>query len=498
LAAVGQNPVGNELMTTATQRVAEIGRRRAAGEAVGVTSVCSAHPLVIEAALRDGQRRSVDVLIEATCNQVNQDGGYTGMTPAAFRAFVETIARNVGFDPSRLILGGDHLGPNPWKHLPPKDALDKALTMIEAFAAAGFTKLHLDTSMGCKGEPAALTDAVTAERAARLAERAEATAAASGGARPVYVIGTEVPIPGGALEGLDHVEVTEADAAGKTIDVHRRAFADRRLEDAFGRVIAVVVQPGVEFGNTAVIVYRPDRARALSGVLAGASQFVCEAHSTDYQPRQALRALVEDGFAILKVGPALTFALREALYGLSRIADIVAPAPDREALPDVMEREMLEAPDNWRKYYPGDEVERALLRHYSFSDRIRYYWPNAAAQAAVDRLMLVLGDREIPLPLISQYLGRLRDGVVAGAVPPKARDLILANIGLVLDDYASATDVRQGAQSGVAGGAVLASTGNSVALAAERLIPGKASPAPNLSKQQTTDTLRQRNSSVAR
>ena len=237
-------------MTTATQRVAEIGRRRAAGEAVGVTSVCSAHPLVIEAALRDGQRRSADVLIEATCNQVNQDGGYTGMTPAAFRAFVETIARNVGFDPSRLILGGDHLGPNPWKHLPPKDALDKALTMIEAFAAAGFTKLHLDTSMGCKGEPAALTDAVTAERAACLAERAEATAAASGGVRPVYVIGTEVPIPGGALEGLDHVEVTEADAARKTIDVHRRAFADRRLEDAFGRIIAVVVQPGVEFGNS--------------------------------------------------------------------------------------------------------------------------------------------------------------------------------------------------------------------------------------------------------
>ena len=188
--------------------------------------------------------------------------------------------------------------------------------------------------MGCKGEPPALTDAVTAERAARLAERAEATVAARGGAAPVYVIGTEVPIPGGALEALDHVEVTEADAARKTIDVHRRAFADRRLEDAFGRVIAAVVQPGVEFGNAAVIVYRPERARALSGVLAGASQLVFEAHSTDYQPRQALRALVEDGFAILKVGPALTFALREALYGLSRIADVLEPAPDRPPLPD--------------------------------------------------------------------------------------------------------------------------------------------------------------------
>ncbi len=484
-------------MMTATQRLAEIGRRRAAGEAVGVTSICSAHPMVIEAALRHGQRRSADVLIEATCNQVNQDGGNTGMTPADFRAFVETIARDVGFDPSRLILGGDHLGPNPWKHLPAQDAMTKASTMIGAFAAAGFSKLHLDTSMGCKGEPAALADVATAERAARLAELAETTVAACGGEAPVYVIGTEVPIPGGALEALDHVEVTETDAALETVEVHRRAFADRRMEDAFGRVIAAVVQPGVEFGNAAVIVYRRERARALSGVLAGASQFVFEAHSTDYQPRQALRALVEDGFAILKVGPALTFALREALYGLSRIADVLAPARDRQPLPDVMENVMLGAPDNWRKYYPGSEAERAYLRHYSLSDRIRYYWPNDAARAGVEQLMLALGDREIPLPLISQYLGRLRDGVAVGAISPIARDLILANVGLVLGDYASADGERQAASSCVAGGTEHASTGQSVALATGRPIPGEASPAPiSRSRRKTTEHFQQQSVSL--
>ena len=63
------------------------------------------------------------MLIEATCNQVNQEGGYTGMTPADFRGFVEAIAARVGFDPSRIILGGDHLGPNPWKQLPAEEAL---------------------------------------------------------------------------------------------------------------------------------------------------------------------------------------------------------------------------------------------------------------------------------------------------------------------------------------------------------------------------------------
>ena len=98
-------------------------RDRLTDGAAGVTSVCTAHPLVIEAALSHGLRTGQRVLIEATCNQVNQDGGYTGMTPADFRGFVEGIATEVGFDPARIILGGDHLGPNPWKHLPPEEAM---------------------------------------------------------------------------------------------------------------------------------------------------------------------------------------------------------------------------------------------------------------------------------------------------------------------------------------------------------------------------------------
>jgi len=189
------------------------------GEKTGITSVCSAHHVVIEAALRLGRDMDRDVLIEATCNQVNQDGGYTGMTPAAFRNFVEGIAEKTGLAMDRIILGGDHLGPNPWKHLPPADAMAKAETMIAAYAAAGFTKLHLDTSMGCQGEPVALADEVTAQRAARLATVAENNK--NGSFDPVYVIGTEVPVPGGAFESLDHLQVTRPESV-RSMGVERR------------------------------------------------------------------------------------------------------------------------------------------------------------------------------------------------------------------------------------------------------------------------------------
>ena len=87
----------------------------------GIPSICSAHPMVLEASMRATLPTQLPLLIEATCNQVNQDGGYTGMTPKDFRSFVEQIAAENGFPTERIILAGDHLGPNPWKSLPAED-----------------------------------------------------------------------------------------------------------------------------------------------------------------------------------------------------------------------------------------------------------------------------------------------------------------------------------------------------------------------------------------
>jgi D-tagatose-1,6-bisphosphate aldolase subunit GatZ/KbaZ len=404
----------------------------------GITSVCSAHPMVIEATLMRGLAESMPVLIEATCNQVNHEGGYTGMTPAGFRRFVEEIAERVGFPRDHLILGGDHLGPNPWKSLPAEEALKRAETMVAAYVAAGFEKIHLDTSMGCAGEPAALADELTARRAARLARVAEAQAGKSD-TRPVYVIGTEVPPPGGATHVLDQIAPTEPAAPGRTLEVHRAAFAEAGVSGILERVIGIVVQPGVEFGNANVVIYRPERAQALSASLKDMPGLVFEAHSTDYQPASALSALVDDGFAVLKVGPGLTFALREAFYGLDAIAAELAGRPFEDSVERTMEQVMLGDPHHWQSHYPGDADEQRLQRHFSYSDRIRYYWPDAKAAASVERLFERLNDRNIPETLVSQYLGRLNPQIVIGTLAPKARDLCLAAIDGALAPYSIAT-----------------------------------------------------------
>ncbi|KAB2719998.1 D-tagatose-bisphosphate aldolase, class II, non-catalytic subunit [Brucella intermedia] len=423
---------------SSTNILSALPARYASGVRGGITSICSAHPLVIEAALLEGVATGTDVLIEATCNQVNQDGGYTGMTPADFRRFVEEIAARVGFDTRRLILGGDHLGPNPWKHLPAEEALAKSDVMIDAFVRAGFTKIHLDTSMGCAGEPVALPDAVTAERAARLAKVSETAAREAGYDLPVYIIGTEVPIPGGAMEEIEELELTRPDAAVETVAIHRKAFAALGLDDAFARAIGVVVQPGVEFGNENVVFYNSEKATALSGVLGEMPQFVFEAHSTDYQPVEALSDLVHDGFAILKVGPGLTFALREALYGLDQIAAFLDKLPEEETLRGKMETLLLAEPKNWEKYYHGDGEELRLQRHFSYSDRIRYYWPHPVATAAVDALLKRLEGRKIPETLISQYLGTLYPAVASGEIEPTPHALMVEAVRYVVRTYGKA------------------------------------------------------------
>lgn len=382
----------------------ELAALHRAGTPRGITSVCSAHPLVLRAALRHGARTGATVLIEATCNQVNHQGGYTGMQPHDFAALVFELAEQEGCARDLIVLGGDHLGPNPWRQLPADDAMREAERMVDAYVAAGFRKLHLDTSMGCAGEPEALDDAMTASRAVRLASVAERAASVQDGPLPRYIIGTEVPPPGGADHALDTIAPTDPDAARTTLAVHREVFAAAGLDDAFERVLGLVVQPGVEFGNHNVILYDRPQAVNLVNVLDDETGIVYEAHSTDYQGMAPLSALVEDGFSILKVGPELTFVLREALYALDLIASDLIPDYGDRALMQCMDAVMQASPEHWQRHYGGDAAEQRFLRHYSLSDRIRYYWATPEAGQAVSRLLSALQGVRVPLPLFWQHL----------------------------------------------------------------------------------------------
>jgi D-tagatose-1,6-bisphosphate aldolase subunit GatZ/KbaZ len=392
--------------------LAQVVSEQKRGVARGIPSVCSAHALVLQAAFEQALQDGSSVLVESTSNQVNQEGGYTGVTPAGFVEFVGRLAAEAGLPRARVVLGGDHLGPHPWAALGAATAMERASRMVRDYVRAGYQKIHLDASMRCADDPpGAIADEVVAERSAALAAEAESAAGErpeASGPAPVYVIGTEVPPPGGQAGNHEGPAPTRVEDARRGLELTRAAFARRGLERAWERVLAQVVQPGVEFGDDVVYRYRREAAAHLRAFSESQERLVFEAHSTDYQSEAALRALVEDHFAVLKVGPELTFALREALFALEAIERecLERRAPRRlSGLRAALEGSMRDDPRHWKTYYgQADEETLRLRRSFSLSDRARYYWPVPAVRQAAQRLFTNLDAERLPLGLLRQYL----------------------------------------------------------------------------------------------
>lgn len=416
--------------------------KRKAGMNCGVPSYCTANRLAIEAILEQAKRFDDYILIEATANQVNQFGGYTGMKPEDFKEFVYQIADSIGFPSEQLVLGGDHLGPLTWAGLPEEEAMENAVELVKEFVLAGFKKIHLDTSMKLASDPAdeMLSDEVIAERGVTLYQACEEAyqellKSNPDEARPVFVIGSEVPIPGGAQEEEDTISVTRPEAFERTVQVYQETFQKHGISDAFENIIGVVVQPGVEFSDSGVFQYDRANARELCAALKKYDGIVFEGHSTDYQTPDGLKQMVEDGIAILKVGPALTYGLREGIFALSIMEKELVAEEDRADFMEVMEKVMLDSPENWQKHYHGSEEEKRLARRYSFSDRCRYYMNTDEMQTVIQKLFDNLNAAGIPMNMLHQYMPRQYTKVQKGVLKLEASALAKDCVVTVVEDY---------------------------------------------------------------
>ena len=424
-------------------------KRQAGMKYAGIPSFCTANELVIEACIRQALRFDDFVLIEATANQVNQYGGYTGMQPADFRDFVYAIADRIGFDREKIILGGDHLGPLTWQNEPEASAMAKSVELVKLFVSAGFKKIHLDTSMRVADDPKdqPLTDETIARRGAVLYKACEEAYQERlkehpGEERPAFIIGSEVPIPGGAQEAEDSISVTKPEAVEKTLQAYREQFEKQGIHDAFRNIIGIVVQPGVEFGDEDIFHYNRQNASALTSFMKTHPEVVLEGHSTDYQSPEELRQMVEDGIAILKVGPALTFSLREGLFALSMMEKLLLPEENQAHFIETLEEIMLRDPSNWKKHYHGTEAELKIKRAYSFSDRCRYYFAQPEIQAAIEKLFCNLRSVHIPLSMLRQYMPqqylKVRDGILSMDPKELAEDCVVH----LAEDYNYATKLN--------------------------------------------------------
>jgi D-tagatose-1,6-bisphosphate aldolase subunit GatZ/KbaZ len=434
-----------------TQRLFQTLQENRRGHAVGVYSVCSANRYVMEAGMLQALRDDTLLLIESSSNQVNQFGGYTGQNPASFAAFVRKVAMQMNFPVERIVLGGDHLGPHVWRAESPDKAMAKARELVRDCVRAGYSKIHLDASMHLAGDPVeknkALADEIVSARAAELCAVAEEAhrEMQSKSPAPLYVIGTEVPIPGGEQLDTAAPQTTRPEDLARTLRTAQDAFRAMHLEEAWQRVVAVVVQPGVEFGDSSVFAYDHAKAVSLSEFGEKNWQGVFEAHSTDYQTAEALRQMVKDHYAILKVGPWFTFAFREAVFALAMVEEEwlgwrkgITCSGVREALDHAMVTE----PSHWKSYYHGDDATLHFARKYSYSDRSRYYWPQPAVQQALQKLLSNLTETPAPLSVLSQYMPKQSEDIRAGKLSNDPVKLLHSRILEVIDNYAYACGMK--------------------------------------------------------
>ena len=428
---------------TAGDILTGIVQRQRQGRPQALYAACTASIFAMRAVLGQAVADRSPALLEATAAQVNLEGGYSGLTPRGFRGQVQRLAATAGIAPGQLILGGDHIGPHPWRQAGAGTAMDKAAQLAAACARAGYQKLHLDTAAPCRGDPLAADGTleldIVSHRAARLCQAAEQGAATEGFPPPWYVVGSDVPPPGGQLTGAA-TPPSDPVKLGETIAAHRRAFQKAGVAHAWQRVFAVVVDTGADFSPRSVQPYDTRRVQPLVARIRQEG-LVFEAHSTDFQAPQALASMVADRFGILKVGPALTYAMRAGLFALAAIetdwlGDCEGVRVSR--LPEVMDRLMMDDPTHWKAYYPGTAAEQADLRRHAYADRIRYYWFHPRARAAVGRLMRNLQRHPPPSALIERHLPEAADRIREGRLSRDPDSIVLDHIGRVVQVYARA------------------------------------------------------------
>lgn len=406
----------------------------------GITSICTANSLVIETVMKKAKENASLLLLEATSNQVNQFGGYTGMVPKDFIKACHTIAHRIGLPQEQILFGGDHLGPNPWKKEEAVLAMEKACELVRSYVTAGFRKIHLDCSMPLKDDRYFSVE-LASQRAAQLAKVAEEAyqtlPSSHKGPPPCYVVGTEVPPPGGSEEEDLRVLVTKKEDLKEMIRQTKESFYARDLEEAYARIVAVVVQPGVEFSDTQIHTYDRGAFASLKDYLPSLSGLVFEGHSTDYQSKSALRELMEDGVRIQKVGPALTFALRSALFSLCFLAS--ALWGEETTLIKAYGEAMDEKEEYYLPYYEHlPHKERRIARLYGLLDRPRYYYDTKKVQQERERLLGKLQGIRIPLGLFDQFFPSYYERAKEGQGVFHPRELLMDCVARVVEGYEEA------------------------------------------------------------
>jgi len=342
-----------------------------------IFAACPNSPAVISASIRAAKRNNAPIYFAATLNQIDCDGGYTGMTQAEFTRLIQfEVERNHFTGP--VIVAIDHGGPwlkdrqrtEKWSV---KDAMDGVKKSFEAAVLAGYDLIHVDPTVDINVPKGQIIDIhVVAERTVELIAHVEKFRKEKGLPAISYEVGTE--------------EVHGGLADEKTFDTFieelKKGLVNVGLADVWPCFI--VGKVGTDLDTT---VFDPVVAKTLTSKVRPLGSYI-KGHYTDDVANPEEYPLC--GMGAANVGPEFTISEYRALCELEEL-EIKYEKEGRVAVLSHMKEVLCKAvheSHRWEKWLHEDEQSKDLnelteaRQDWIVATCCRYIWQQPAPLAA--------------------------------------------------------------------------------------------------------------------
>jgi D-tagatose-1,6-bisphosphate aldolase subunit GatZ/KbaZ len=346
-----------------------------------IFAACPNSLSVIRAALKSAKRCNAPIKFATTLNQVDLDGGYTGLTPSEFVRTVHLHARNLNVT-SPVIIAIDHGGPwlkdvhksEKWPYSKTMSALKES---FEAAIEAGYDLIHVDptvdiTLTGSKN----ISIDMVAKRTLELIEHAENFRLKNNHPRISYEVGTE-EVHGG---------LADLDVFRRFLELLKQGLKQMGLQDVWP--CFVVGKVGTDLHTTT---FDPLVARQLTKIAKSYGSLI-KGHYSDNVTNP--EDYPESGMGAANIGPEFTEIEYDALMGLEHIQQTLF-ADGKIAKPVSMKKKLWESvikSGRWRKWLQADEnpnnfyANSSERQEWLIKTGCRYIWEDPEVVSTRARL----------------------------------------------------------------------------------------------------------------
>ena len=353
-------------------------------------AVCPNSPAVIKAAFRAAKRNNAPILFAATLNQVDGDGGYTGMTQYDFVRVMNAEARRNHYTGIYLACI-DHGG--PWlkdiqtlEMWPYEKAMAGVKRSYEDALMAGYELIHVDPTVDRFLPAGKIIDIeVVAARTIELITHIENFRKAKGMAPIAYEVGTE-EVHGG---------LADMSVFNKFLNLLKAGLQANGCESAWP--CFVVGKVGTDLHTT---FFDPAVARQLTSTVAAYGSYIKGHYTDDVENPEEYPVT---GMGAANVGPEFTVSEYNALEELEAVESALYEE-GRVALhshmTDILKRLVVES-GRWKKWVHGSESPDDFAsitperQRWLIQTGARYIWQKPEAVAARRLLYDNLGDNGI-------------------------------------------------------------------------------------------------------